>query len=139
MRERAAIGNNHLRLSLLTNFILIVSYPLLFASYWFVVSGQVDADVAYPEGKDVTFYFSILKTSVVYPPSPTITHLRTSTFLEDQCLSLVPLMCQSLVRLNTCFVVWLAFKMVSVMLSMTTALGLVYLLIKNQFDESVYT
>jgi hypothetical protein len=119
IRESSQIGTNHLKLSLAMNILLLCGYFLLFAVKWYEYTSDAGS-----------FSFSILSVQIVTPSK--IQTARTSTFLSQDCYGMLPSeTCDSFTNLDTCFTVFIIFKSLSVLLNLSSIVGLVYLIRKR--------
>ncbi len=123
IRANSRVGTNHLKLSLVMNFLLICGYSFLFVATWYEHMGE----------NAVTYQFSILSTEIFNSTSVYIT--RTREFLVKECYdALSAEVCAQVSKMSTCFTVFLVFKILSVMCNLGCMSGLLYLVRNRRFD-----
>jgi len=73
--QRSLIGENHIKLNIAFNALLILATVLLFTSNWYLHE-EIVYDEMHPEGRNVQFWFSIL--TVTIEPTTSIAALSFS-------------------------------------------------------------
>ena len=121
--RRYAIGNNHLRLSLLVNLVLIVCYPLLFTANWYE-DVLVESTATFPTNTRVIL--TLLHTTVQPESAAEPTHFRTQFWLDQNCQSKTEF-CATVDRFHSCFIILILTKAFVTLLSLCALVGLGYI------------
>ena len=73
--QKSMIGENHLKLNIAANALLVLAIVLLFCFNWYAHEENL-LDEAHPDGRRVTFWFSILTITI----QPTNTQMSINDF-----------------------------------------------------------
>ena len=76
--QKSIIGENHIKLNIAFNALLVLATVLLFSSNWYLHEETI-YDETHPDGRHVQFWFSILSVTI----EPTSTQMSITDFTEN--------------------------------------------------------
>ena len=113
--QKSIIGENHLKLNIASNVLLVLAIALLFNFNWYVHEENL-IDEEHQHGRRVTFWFSILTVTI----EPTNTQMSINDFQENcEILSKqygsTESVCMIVDNFNRCFVVLIVTLLLQVL------------------------
>lgn len=113
--QKSIIGENHLKLNIASNVLLVLAIVLLFNFNWYVHEENL-IDEEHQYGRRVTFWFSILTVTI----EPTSTQMSINDFQENcEILSKqygsTESVCMIVDNFNRCFVVLIVTLLLQVL------------------------